>query len=465
MHRFRGAMLIAFFALIDSMTPRPTATRRGSLCGKVRLPATAFAGDVGRRSTPVIRTLCVIATEAVLLLPVSALSQSAVDRAKELPEGNGRDIAAAKCVGCHDASRLVTPGYSHEGWQNVVSRMMKIGVTLTPDQLPVLTDYLARTFPQKPQPAAQLLPGSVEVSFREWAVATAGAFPHDPLATTDGAIWYTGQRASLLGRIDPASGSIREYPTSIPDSGPHGLTEDAAGNIWFTANSAAYVGKLDPKSGAITAYRMPDPKARDPHTPIFDHQGVLWFTVQGANMIGRLVPRTGEVKLVVVPTAHALPYGMVVSSKGVPFFAEFGTNRIGDIDPHSLVIHEHVLPNAGSRPRRLGIGADDIIWYTDYARGYLGRFDPTTGAAKEWASPGGPQSQPYGITVLNGTIWYSESGVRPNTLVRFDPRSAKFQTWAIPSGGGVVRNMMPTHDGQLVLAESGVGKLALVTIK
>jgi virginiamycin B lyase len=156
---------------------------------------------------------------------------------------------------------------------------------------------------------------------------------------------------------------------------------------------------------------------------------------------------------------------MVVSSKGVPFFAEFGTNRIGDIDPHSLVIHEHVLPNAGSRPRRLGIGADDIIWYTDYARGYLGRFDPTTGAAKEWASPGGPQSQPYGVTVLNGTIWYSESGVRPNTLVRFDPRSAKFQTWAIPSGGGVVRNMMPTHDGQLVLAESGVGKLALVTIK
>ena len=39
------------------------------------------------------------------------------------------------------------------------------------------------------------------------------------------------------------------------------------------------------------------------------------------------------------------------------------------------------------------------------------------------------------------------------------------QTWAIPSGGGVVRNMMPTRDGELVLAESGAGKVALVHIQ
>jgi streptogramin lyase len=49
-------------------------------------------------------------------------------------------------------------------------------------------------------------------------------------------------------------------------------------------------------------------------------------------------------------------------------------------------------------------------------------------------------------------------------LVRFDPKTEKFQTWAIPSGGGVVRNMMATKDGNLVLAESGVNKVALVEI-
>jgi virginiamycin B lyase len=106
-----------------------------------------------------------------------------------------------------------------------------------------------------------------------------------------------------------------------------------------------------------------------------------------------------------------------------------------------------------------------MVWYTDYERGYLGRFDPATGQVKEWPSPGGRESQPYGIAATRGAVWYSESSVRPNTLVRFDPATEKFQTWIIPGGGGVVRNMMPTGEGNLALAESGVNKVALVTIR
>lgn len=410
------------------------------------------------------RPSCGVAVSVLLLLTTAVRAQTPAAPAS-LPAGEGRELAAAKCVGCHDASRLATPGYTREGWQGVIARMTKLGVTLTPEQLPLLTEYLARAYPERPAPAANIIPGKIQVSFREWAVATAGAFPHDPLATADGAIWYTGQRASLLGRIDPATGAIREYPTSIPDSGPHGLVADAAGNIWFTANSAGYIGKLDPATGAITAYRMPDERARDPHTAVFDQHGMLWFTVQGANFVGRLAPQSGAVRLVALPTARSLPYGIVVSSRGVPFFAEFGANRIGRIDPDTLAIREYVLPNAASRPRRLALTTDDAIWYSDYARGFIGRLDPETGATREWPCPGGAASQPYGITALEDVIWFSESGVRPNTLVRFDPRAEKFQSWAIPSGGGVVRNMMPTHDGRLVLAESGVGKLALVDVR
>ena len=61
-------------------------------------------------------------------------------------------------------------------------------------------------------------------------------------------------------------------------------------------------------------------------------------------------------------------------------------------------------------------------------------------------------------------IWYVESAVRPNTLVRFDIQTEKFQTWAIPAGGGVVRNMMATKDGNLVLAESALNRVALVEV-
>ena len=95
----------------------------------------------------------------------------------------------------------------------------------------------------------------------------------------------------------------------------------------------------------------------------------------------------------------------------------------------------------------------------------MGRFDPKTGEAREWPSPGGRESGPYAIAVLDDIVWYSETGVTPNTLVRFDPKSETFQTWPIPSGRGVVRNMMATRDGHLVLACSGVDRIALVEVK
>lgn len=156
---------------------------------------------------------------------------------------------------------------------------------------------------------------------------------------------------------------------------------------------------------------------------------------------------------------------MVVNSKGVPFYCEFGSNKIASIDPDTMEIREYVLPNPGTRPRRIAITPDDAIWYSDYARGYLGRLDTKTGQTQEWPSPGGPKSQPYGIAQVGNIIWYSEAGMKPNTVVRFDSKTEKFQTWTIPSGGGVVRHMVASPDGNLWLACSGVNGIALVEVK
>ena len=129
-----------------------------------------------------------------------------------------------------------------------------------------------------------------------------------------------------------------------------------------------------------------------------------------------------------------------------------------------MEIKEYVLPE-GARPRRLTIAANDAIYYSDYRRGYLG-LDPKTGKVDEWPSPGGPGSQPYAITALpDGTIWYSESGVSPNTLVRFDPTDKSFMKWPIPSGGGVLRHFVANKEGtKIYIASSGVNKVGVVEI-
>jgi len=306
---------------------------------------------------------------------------------------------------------------------------------------------------------------TVQVTFDDWTVPTPNSFPHDPAFGPGNTLWYSGQGSNKLGRVDLASGQFREF--DLPRGhGPHGLVSDRDGNIWYTANTAGAIAKLDPKTGQVTEFKMPDPSARDPHTPIFAQDGTLWFTVQGGNFIGKLDPKTGDVTLQKSSSPRSLPYGIKVNSKGIPFFDLFATNKIGNIDPKTMQITEYTLPNPQARPRRIAIDPNDIVWYTDYTRGYLGRLDPQTKQVKEYASPGGAHSWPYGITTTSdGAIWYSESGVEPNTLVRFDPRTEMFQKWDIPSGGGVVRHMVTAPNGELLLAYSGINKVGRVRIR
>src|SRR5438093_9179346 len=191
-----------------------------------------------------------------------------------LPEGNGKQAVQKYCVQCHDLGQVTRAGYSQEGWRNNIHMMLNVGATLPQDEIESVIQYLAKHFPERPKPDAVVIPGSVQVTIKEWVVPTPGSRPHDPLATADGAIWYTGQFANVLGRLDPKTGQIKEYRLT-PNAGPHGLTADKDGNIWYTANFGSRVGKLNPKTGELTEYRMPNTAARDPHTPVFDQKGNL----------------------------------------------------------------------------------------------------------------------------------------------------------------------------------------------
>jgi virginiamycin B lyase len=302
----------------------------------------------------------------------------------------------------------------------------------------------------------------LKVSIREWAVPTKGAHPHDPAVGADGALWFTEQMMNKIGRLDPASGTFKEYPLKVENSGPHGLVADANGNVWFTGNFAGYIGKLDPRTGAVTEYKMPEAGVDDPHTAVFDAQGTMWFTAQVANVVGRLDPRAGKIDLKKVPTKDSHPYGIAINSKGVPFFCEFETNKMARIDPKTMEITEYTLPE-NARPRRVAIDAQDLIYFTDFNGGNLGRLDPASGTVKMWPSPGGAKSDPYGIAITpDGMVWYSESGVKPNTIIQFNPKTERFARANIPSGGGTVRNMAATPDGRLYIACSGVDKVGVV---
>jgi virginiamycin B lyase len=405
---------------------------------------------------------CATAIAAVWLASVGGVFAQGAN-AVVFPDGPGKEIVTTVCNGCHNADR-VRQGYTPEGWHTVVRMMLNAGAPIPPDQVETVTQYLTQNFPERARPAAVHVDGPVKVKFTHWKVPTPGSRPHDPAVAPDGAIWWSGQTANTLGRLDPKTGETKEYPITMPMSGPHGLIADHDGNIWFVGNRAGYVGMLDPKTGNIKEYVMPDPKARDPHTPVVAQDGRVWFTLQNANMVGRIDPKTGEIKLVTAPTPRSKPYGLKINAKGVPIYCAFGVNRIATIDPETMKITEYQLPDPATRPRRIALIGDDVVYYTDYSRGALGRINLTTLEMKEWPSPSGPKSQPYGIAATNGIIWYDESAAKPNNIVRFDPKTEKFQTFAIPGGGDIVRHMVVDSAGNPILAESLANNVARVEI-
>ncbi len=132
-----------------------------------------------------------------------------------------------------------------------------------------------------------------------------------------------------------------------------------------------------------------------------------------------------------------------------------------------MEVTEHKLPKEGTTVRRLDVSDDDTIWYVNSRLGYLGNYDPKTGKAKEWASPSGRLSHPYALVIVEGVVWYNESGVRPDMLVRFDPEAETFQSWSIPSGNvraGIIRHMRSTEDGDLLIHQSSTNYILRVNL-
>ena len=81
--------------------------------------------------------------------------------------------------------------------------MQNFETPISPEEWPTVTTYLMKNFPERPRPPAAIIAGPVQATIKMWDVPTLGSRPHDPLATKDGAIWWTGQLANKLGRRRP----------------------------------------------------------------------------------------------------------------------------------------------------------------------------------------------------------------------------------------------------------------------
>ena len=72
---------------------------------------------------------------------------------QEFPDGPGKQVVTAVCGGCHDINRIRI-GYTPEGWRTVVRMMQNVETPVPADQWGSVTEYLIKSFPERPRPAA-----------------------------------------------------------------------------------------------------------------------------------------------------------------------------------------------------------------------------------------------------------------------------------------------------------------------
>ena len=297
-----------------------------------------------------------------------------------------------------------------------------------------------------------------------WKVPWDNSRPRDPDVDRSGIVWFVGQTGDYVASFDPADEQFRRIDLD-PGAGPHNLIVGEDRYIWYSGNRAAHIGRLEPKRGGIEKIAMPE-GVRDPHTLIGDGQGHIWFTAQGANYIGRLTLANRKVDVVKMPIANSLPYGIAVDAQGRPWANLLGTNKLATLDPKTLALELIDLPRSEARTRRIACSADGAVWYVDYAAGHIGRFDPKQRNFKEWLPPTGANAHPYAMAIDDRhRIWFADSGAQPNRLMAFDPQSEKFVVdTEIKNARGAVRHMVFNEAGRTLWFGTDTNELVRVQV-
>lgn len=284
-----------------------------------------------------------------------------------------------------------------------------------------------------------------------------GDHPHDVAPAPDGAVWYTGQGAGVLGRLDPHTGKVERIALG-QGSAPHGVIVGPDGAAWVTDGGLNAIVRIDPSTNEVKTWPLPASRANaNLNTSAFDGKGRIWFTGQ-AGVYGRLNPASGEMLVWDAPKGVG-PYGITVTPSGEIYYVSLAGSFLGKVDLESgaTTVIEPTTPNAGTR--RVWSDSKGRLWVSEWNAGNLSLYNPASGSWKVFKLPG---EQPHAYAVFvddTDKVWVSDFGA--NAILRFDPASETFQSFPSNRDDANVRQMAG-RSGEAWGAESGTDRLVVI---
>jgi virginiamycin B lyase len=160
-----------------------------------------------------------------------------------------------------------------------------------------------------------------------------GDHPHDVAPAPDGTVWYTGQRAGVLGRLDPNTGQVERIPLG-QGSAPHGVIIGPDGAIYYVSLAGSFLGKPDLDSGETSVIEPQTPKAGTRRV-WSDSKGRLWVSEWNAGNLSVYDPASQTWEVYKLPGDSPHAYAVYVDGKDKVWVSDFGANAILQFDPET----------------------------------------------------------------------------------------------------------------------------------
>jgi len=302
-----------------------------------------------------------------------------------------------------------------------------------------------------------LLARSAGVAEVRYFNVPAGEHPHDVAPAPDGTVWYTGQHAGVLGRLDPKTGQVERVPLG-QGSSPHGVIVGPDGAAWATDAGQNAILRVDPSTKAVSLWALPAARTdANLNTAAFDGRGRIWFTGQ-SGIYGRLDPKTGNMAVWDAPKGIG-PYGITATPGGEIYYVSLAGSFLGkpDLETGATSVIEPKTPGAGTR--RVWSDSKGRLWVSERNAGNLSSYDS---AARSWTVHKLPGDEPHAYAVYvdaEDKVWVSDFAA--NAILEFDPESESFQSFPSDREGAAVRQLNG-RPGEVWGAESGADRLVVI---
>jgi virginiamycin B lyase len=285
-----------------------------------------------------------------------------------------------------------------------------------------------------------------------------GDGPHDVAPAPDGTVWYTGQGAGVLGRLDPSNGAVERIALG-DGSKPHGVIVGPDGAAWVTDGGLNAILRVDPASKEVKSWPLPKERAdANLNTAAFDGAGRIWFTGQNG-IYGRLDPKTGDMSVWDAPRGSG-PYGIAATPAGQIWFVSLAGSYLARVFLESGEAEIVEPPKKGSGPRRVWSDSQARLWVSEWNAGTLSVYDPKLRQWKSWPLPG-EIPRAYSVYVDDkDMVWVTD--FPGNAILRFDPRAEKFESFPADRENANVRQMLG-RPGEVWGAESGTDRLVVIS--